>query len=128
MKKALLILVIGAALVMIGMQGITFLNGGHIGSNHYAKQILSLFPITGKTIVALVSGLVFYIVFFLLNTGILPVIIPYLNRKFYSRTDRCFLFYVTAGLLLMILEIVGTIFLTEEAGNLYPHKYLFRYF
>lgn len=128
LKKALLILVIGAALVMIGMQGITFLNGGHIGSNHYAKQILSLFPITGKTIVALVSGLVFYIVFFLLNTGILPVIIPYLNRKFYSRTDRCFLFYVTAGLLLMILEIVGTIFLTEEAGNLYPHKYLFRYF
>lgn len=128
LKKALFILVFGAILVIAGMIGITFLNGGHAGSNHYAKQILALFPITWKTIVAAVSGLVFYTVFFLLNTGILPVVIPYINRKSYSQTDRRFLGYVTAGLVLMTLEIVGTIFLTEEAGNLYPHKYLFRYF
>lgn len=51
-----------------------------------------------------------------------------MNRKFYEQKDRQFLFYVTVGLLFMTLEIVGTIFLTEESGNLYPHKYLFRYF
>ena len=128
LKKALFILVFGAILVIAGMIGITFLNGGHAGSNHYAKQILALFPITWKTVVAAVSGLVFYTVFFLLNTGILPVVIPYMNQKSYSQTDRRFLGYVTAGVVLMALEIVGTIFLTEEAGNLYPHKYLFRYF
>ena len=128
LKKALFILVFGAILVIAGMIGITFLNGGHAGSNHYAKQILALFPITWKTIIAAGSGLAFYTVFFLLNAGILPVVIPYMNWKSYSQTDRRFLGYVTAGLMLMTLEIVGTIFLTEEAGNLYPHKYLFRYF
>lgn len=128
LKKTFFILALGAVLIFLGMQGIAFLNGWHTGSNHYAKQILALFPITGKTFIALCSGLVFYMVFFLLNTGILPVTIPYMNQKFYSQTDRRFLFYVSMGLLLMILEIVGTIFLTEEAGNLYPHKYLFRYF
>ena len=127
-KKTFFIFALGAVLVFLGMQGISFLNGWHTGSNHYAKQILALFPITGKTFISLCSGLVFYIVFFLLNTGILPVTIPYMNRKFYSQMDRRFLLYVTTGLLLMILEIVGTIFLTEESGNLYPHKYLFRYF
>lgn len=30
-------------------------------------------------------------------------------------------------MILLILEIVITIFLTEEAGALYPHKFLFRY-
>lgn len=127
-KKTFFIFALGAVLVFLGMQGIAFLNGWHTGSNHYAKQILALFPITGKTFIALCSGLIFYTVFFLLNTGILPVTIPYMNRKFYSQTDRLFLFYVTTGFLLMMLEIVGTIFLTEESGNLYPHKYLFRYF
>lgn len=127
-KKTFFIFALGAVLVFLGMQGIAFLNGWHTGSNHYAKQILALFPITGKTFIALCSGLVFYIIFFLLNTGILPVIVPYMNRKFYEQKDRQFLFYVTVGLLFMTLEIVGTIFLTEESGNLYPHKYLFRYF
>lgn len=127
-KKTFYIFALGAVLVFLGMQGIAFLNGWHTGVNHYAKQILALFPITGKTFIALCSGLVFYIIFFLLNTGILPVIVPYMNRKFYEQKDRQFLFYVTVGLLFMTLEIVGTIFLTEESGNLYPHKYLFRYF
>ena len=87
LKKALFILVFGAILVIAGMIGITFLNGGHAGSNHYAKQILALFPITWKTVVAAVSGLVFYTVFFLLNTGILPVVIPvsYTHLDVYKR-------------------------------------------
>ena len=127
-EKTFFIFALGAVLVFLGMQGIAFLNGWHTGSNHYAKQILALFPITGKTFIVLCSGLVFYIVFSLLNTGILPVIVSYMNRKFYEQKDRQFLFYVTVGLLFMTLEIVGTIFLTEESGNLYPHKYLFRYF
>lgn len=63
-EKTFFIFALGAVLVFLGMQGIAFLNGWHTGSNHYAKQILALFPITGKTFIVLCSGLVFYIVFF----------------------------------------------------------------
>lgn len=128
LKKPLFILGLGAILIFGGLEGISCLNGWHTGNNHYSGLIAALFPVTGKTIMALLSGLLFYVVFFLVNMGIIPVIVPYINRKYYSQTDRWYLFYVTAGLVLMLLEIVGTMFLMEEAGSLYPHKYLFRYF
>lgn len=103
-------------------------NGGNEGQNHYASQIMRLFPVSGYTVLAGLSGLLYYVVFFVFCVGILPAVIPLIYRKKYSEIDGNFLLFTGASIALMIAEIVVTIFLTEEAGNMVPHKFLFRYF
>lgn len=113
--------------VLCGQIGIWILNAGQ-GSNHYASQIQHLFPITAETVIAGISGLIFYILFFIFCSGVLPVILPAIYQKEYSEIDRKFLGFVYSAIGLMLLEIVVTIFLTEEHGSMVPHKFLFRYF
>lgn len=126
-KKIGILSVLGVTLIVLGMLAIELLNGMHSGSNHYAKQIMALFPITFKTFMAAVNGIIYYVVFFLLCTGILPVFAVLKNTNKYRKTEQKFILYLSLCLILLILEIVITIFLTEEAGELYPHKFLFRY-
>lgn len=106
---------------------IWMMNGGQ-GNNHYASQIQHLFPVTFETVLAGTSGLIFYTIFFILCSGVLPVVFPFIYRNDYSKIDRKFLLFVYSGIGLMLMEIVVTIFLTEERGNMIPHKFLFRYF
>lgn len=103
-------------------------NGGAVGTNHYASQIMCLFPITMQTIIAGVNGLVYYFVFFTFCVGILPMVLPIEYRSYYSDQERKFFRLIYITIILLIIEIVVTIFLTEEAGNIWPHKFLFRYF
>ena len=126
-KKIGILSVLGFTLIVLGMMAIELLNGMHSGSNHYAKQIMALFPITYKTFMAAINGIIYYAVFFLLCTGILPVFAVLKNTNKYRKIEQKFILYLSLCLILLILEIVITIFLTEEAGALYPHKFLFRY-
>lgn len=126
-KKIGILSCLGFTLIVFGMLAIEILNGMHSGSNHYSKQIMALFPVTFKTFMAAINGIVYYVVFFLLCTGILPVFVVLKNINKYRKTEQKFILYLLLCLILLILEIVITIFLTEEAGALYPHKFLFRY-
>lgn len=126
-KKIVFLSILGFTLIVLGMLSIELLNGMHSGSNHYAKQIMALFPITFKTFMAAINGIIYYVIFFLLCTGILPVFVVLKNTNKYRKTEQKFILYLSLCLIFLILEIVITIFLTEEAGALYPHKFLFRY-
>lgn len=121
-------LIFWCGLVIILQRGITCLNGGHQGSNHYIEQFGWLFPISLNTFLAGLNGMIYYVVFFIFCVGILPCLVPVLYRNTYTKLEQKMLLFIYASIALMIVEIVVTIFLTEERGNFVPHKFLFRYF
>lgn len=104
------------------------INGGIEGTNHYAIQLSVLFPISIWTFV---SGAICCIVYFsllFLNTGVLPLSALIFNGyKLEGRYKRFRDFYLVACILLVV-EIVFLIVLTEEGVPTLPHKFLFRYF
>lgn len=61
-KKLALFSGIWAILYAIGKGGILWINGGIAGSNHYSAQFSRLFPIDWRTIAAILSCIVFYLV------------------------------------------------------------------
>ncbi len=126
--KCLFVAGVWCVLTALVKTGVWFANGGNQGENHYASQLLRLLPIRSETVVTAGSGLLYYAVFFLLCTGVLPVVFPLLYRKNFSQTGRQFLGFCHTAILLMIAETVVTVLLPEETGNLLPLKFLFRYF
>lgn len=107
--------------------GVSAINGFRPAANHYASQITWIFPITWKTFLAAGIGVIVYLVFYFLCTGIIPVLIPACGIRELHEIDRKRVIFIYLSIILMILEIVGTIFLTEEHGHLIPHKFLYRY-
>lgn len=102
-------------------------NGFVNGNNHYARQITWLFPLSMTTVIAAIIGVIVYVIFFLLSTGILPVVWPLLSTDDAGENDKRYLVYAYTSIVMLIGEIVVTIFLTEEHGEIVPHKFLFRY-
>ncbi len=127
-KKLALFSGIWAILYAIGKGGILWINGGIAGSNHYSAQFSRLFPIDWRTIAAILSCIVFYLVALCFYWGVLPVVLPIADRKAYSEQDRGFLRFLLLGILILVAEIVISVVITEEGKVLLPHKLLYRYF
>lgn len=127
-KKIVLFLGIYCGLYFVCKQSITYINNGIEGINHYTGQFSQLFPITGETIVSSVSCIVFYIIALAFYVGVLPLVLPLFNFKKFNKNDRNFLFFVFGSLLVLVVEVVVSIVLTEEGNVLVPRKFLWRYF
>lgn len=111
-----------------GKFGILYINDGIEGANHYASQFSRLFPITGQTIIAAISCMIIYTAGLLFYWGVLPVILPLCNYKTLEEKDRKFFAFLFLSILVLIVEIVLSIVLTEEGNVLAPKKILYRYF
>lgn len=98
------------------------------GNNHYSSQFSHLFPISINTVICGICCCVFYMAFFIVNTGILPFAGLAWKRKNESGYERRFWNFIFLSVIFLVFEIVIMIVLTEEGNVLAPHKYLFRYF
>lgn len=98
------------------------------GNNHYSSQFSHLFPISINTVICGICCCVFYMAFFIVNTGILPFAGLAWKRKNESGYERRFWDFIFFSIIFLVFEIVVMIVLTEEGNVLAPHKYLFRYF
>lgn len=98
------------------------------GNNHYSSQFSHLFPISINTVICGIFCCVFYMAFFIVNTGILPFAGLVWKRKNESGYEGKFWGFIYVSVIFLIFEIVVMIVLTEEGNVSAPHKYLFRYF
>lgn len=98
------------------------------GNNHYSSQFSHLFPISINTVICGICCCVFYMAFFIVNTGILPFAGLAWKRKNESGYERRFWHFIFLSVIFLVFEIVVMIVLTEEGNVFFPHKYLFRYF
>lgn len=127
-KKLLVFGLLFISLSICGKLVINGINGGAAGVNHYSAQFSQLFPLTGKTFLAAMSCIIFYLAALLFYVGILPMILLFSNRKKYENADRGIICFLLLGAAILIVEIVITIVLTEEGSVFFPHKFLYRYF
>lgn len=98
------------------------------GNNHYSSQFSHLFPISFSTVICGICCCVFYMAFFIVNTGIVPFAGLAWKRKNEVGYERKFWDFIFLSIVFLVFEIVVMIVLTEEGNVLIPHKYLFRYF
>lgn len=117
--------IICLAIIVIGILILRLYNGE--GVNHYDGQIASIFPLTAEKIISFVYGIFFYLVFFLLCTGFLPVLVPIFNIKRYEDKERRFILYLILSTVFTIIEVSAIVFIPEEKGRLYPDKFCYRY-
>ncbi len=108
--------------------GITGVNAGLECSNHYATQFARLFPISRDTVICGISCTVIYLACFVVNTGLLPLGSLLWHRRKLSGPGRWLNDFCIGFVLLLAVEIVVMIVLTEERNVIMPHKFLFRYF
>ena len=114
--------------VLLGREAVLWINGGVPGVNHYSTQFSSLFPLNGQTFLSILSCLLFYGICLLFYWGILPVLtVLRESRKEEDGVWHFIRFLFVTGILL-ILEIVVTVVVTEEGKPYLPHKFLYRYF
>lgn len=104
------------------------INGGVEGSNHYATQFSALFPISAWTFISGVIGCVVYFSMLFLNMGILPLSVLIFGRNKLTGTNKWLRNFCLIACIVLVLEIVFLIVLTEEGVPTIPHKFLFRYF
>ena len=117
--------IIGFVSVYIGIYAI---NGFQTGSNHYSSQISGLFPITISTILCGISCCVVYLGFFVVCTGLVPFIAVCSKQDNCEEQDRELIDFHVLGVLILVVEIVFMIIITEMGLNPLPGKFLFRYF
>lgn len=98
------------------------------GSNHYSSQFSHLFPVSVYTVICGICCCIFYMAFFIVNTGVLPFAGLMWKRKNESGYEKRFWNFIFLSIVFLVFEIVIMIVLTEEGNVLIPHKYLFRYF
>ena len=114
--------------VLLGREAVLRINGGIPGVNHYATQFSSLFPLNGQTFLSIQSCLLFYGICLLFYWGILPVVAVLRGRRQEEDSIRQFIRFLFVTGILLVLEIVVTIVVTEEGKPYLPHKFLYRYF
>ena len=114
--------------VLAGRETVLWINGGVPGVNHYATQFSSLFPLNGQTFFSILSCLLFYGICLLFYWGILPVLTVLRESRKEEDGVRQFIRFLFVTGILLVLEIVVTIVVTEEGKPYLPHKFLYRYF
>lgn len=127
--KALLIYdilyLLGTALLYLM---INMINGGAEGSNHYTGQFSTLFPLSVQTFISGAVCCIVYASLLFLNMGVLPIGTLVFNRNRLREDCRRFRDFCLAACILLVLEIIFLIVLTEEGVPTIPHKFLFRYY
>lgn len=104
------------------------INGGVEGSNHYAGQFSALFPLSIWTFVSGGICCIVYAALLFLNMGVLPLGSLVFNRKKLRQDCRRLRDFCLAACILLIVETIFLIVLTEEGVPTIPHKFYFRYF
>lgn len=112
-------------IIILGIVVLKIFNG--YGNSHYQTQLESILPITHLEITAFLYGIFYYLAFFMLCLGFLPVLIPIFKIKSYEEKDRKFILFLVLSTLFTILEVSIIVFIPEEKGNLFPNKMCYRY-
>lgn len=117
-------------LLMVGMMYfmIYVINGWESGVNHYATQFSHLFPITVKTIIYGGIACIIYTALLVFNTGVFPMFSLIGNKEKVFGEKRKLLEITFISVVVLVVEIIFLIVLTEEGLQPIPHKFLFRYF
>ena len=127
-KKPVVFISLYCILYVLFKNIILFINNGVQGSNHYSTQFARLFPITGETVIAAMGCMGLYFVALLFYWGVVPIALPVFNWKKHEKRDMFFLLFLQLCFLILVVEIVVSIVLTEEGNVFFPHKVLYRYF
>lgn len=119
--------------MVIGLKAVLFImNGMQKGYSHYEEQALSIFPFTYQVFVGLVRGLLFYLSYFILFTGIIPVLSLCSNFKIYNKKDILWAAYLLGLIVFTIIEIVMIIHYSENGTDVtvsrFHYRYLFYFF
>ncbi len=120
-------------LLVVILKGILFMmNGMQIGYSHYDSQALAIFPITFQVIIGLIRGLLFYFGWFILFTGIVPVLVLCSNFKHFEKKDVLWAANLLGLIIFTIFEIVMIIHYSEEGTAVevsrFHYRYLFYFF
>ena len=113
---------------VLSYSAIRVINGGIEGSNHYAGQLSTLFPISVWTFISGAVCCIVYASLLFLNMGVLPLASLIFNRDRLGKDNRRLCDFCLTACIVLILETVFLIVLTEEGVPTIPHKFLFRYF
>ncbi len=129
--KAILSGIIFMAMV-VGLKGILFcLNGMKYGTSHY-DQVVAIFPFTFQVFISLVRGLLYYVGWFILFTGIVPVMVLCCNFNYMEKKEIPWIINLIISSICTILEIVVIIHYAEEGTNSlvarFHYRYLFYFF
>lgn len=108
--------------------GILMINGFAKGSNRYVDQFSHLFPITWRTVLCAVTLSVTYVVLFALSTGVVPMVSLILNYNKFVERKKWFLYFTLASCFFMVFETVFLATIPEEGLQIFPHRFLLRYF
>lgn len=127
-KKIIFVLLEWIILYVVFERMILSINNNIEGVNHYSNQFSKLFPITLDTVISAISCMSLYFVALVFYWGILPIVLPIVHWKKYKFEDLEFLIFIISSFVILVVEIVISIVLTEEGNVVFPHKVLYRYF
>lgn len=121
-----------ACLILLSQIFIQASNNFQSVDSHYVAQVSRIFPIRANSVKRIVEGCAFYVVYILLEWGMLPILVPVSCVKKMEKRDFCLLVFLISAISLTILEIVITIVLPEESldspiTNVHS-RYFFYYF
>lgn len=107
------------------------INGMEYGTSHY-DSVISIFPFDFQVFIGLVRGLLFYFGWFMLFTGIVPLLTICCNLKIFAKKDLLWSLYLLGCIIFSILEIVVIIHYAEEGVapevSRFHYRYLFYFF
>ena len=107
---------------------VLYLNGFEQGSNRYVDQFSHLFPVTWMTIACAVSLSAIYVGLTSFCTGIIPAAAVLFHHKELEGSKKWLADFTLVSCGFMVLETVFLATIPEEGLQLYPHRFLFRYF
>lgn len=130
-KRIIIKAVISGVLFLVFFGGLRvalwFLNDMQIGTSHYTSYAAQIFPPSIQMIVSVLRGMLFYSCYFILFTGIVPVIVLCSNLANLKKTDLLWCIYLLGALVLVILEVVVIMHYTENGLDLEPSRFHYRY-
>lgn len=120
-------------ILVLGLKGTLFImNGMQKGYSHYEQQVLAIFPFTFQVFIGLVRGLLFYFGWFILFSGIVPILVLCGNFKQFQKKDVMWAVYLLGIIVFTIIEIVTIIHFSENGVDVevsrFHYRYLFYFF
>lgn len=118
---------------MIALKSVLLVvNGSLKGHNHYTEQAMTIFPFTFQVFVGVIRGGLFYLSYFVLFTGVFPILSLCSNFKKYNKKDVLWASFLLGMIIFTIVEVVLIIHYSENGTDLvlsrFHYRYLFYFF
>lgn len=135
-KKIILKSVLSGLLFLVfllGLKGVILITNGSLeGHNHYAEQAMAIFPFSFQVFVGIVRGGLFYLSYFILFTGVFPIISLCSNLRKLNKNDILWASFLLTMIIVTIIEVVLIIHYSENGTDpvlsRFHYRYLFYFF